>query len=104
MKMTAESKSSLRRLISSTICAWIVTSRAVVGSSAMRIDGLQDSAIAIIARCRIPPENSWGKLSTRVSGFGMPTCRRISTVRARAVRLSTFSCAWIASTICSPIR
>ena len=60
IKITAELKSSLSRLISSTICAWIVTSSAVVGSSAIRIDGLQDSAIAIIARCRMPPENWCG--------------------------------------------
>ena len=33
---------------------------AVVGSSAIRTDGLQDSASAIITRCRIPPENSNG--------------------------------------------
>ena len=42
-------------LISSRICAWIVTSRAVVGSSAMISFGLQLSAIAIITRCRMPP-------------------------------------------------
>ena len=44
----------------SRICAWIVTSRAVVGSSAMRILGSHASAIAIIARCRMPPENWCG--------------------------------------------
>jgi hypothetical protein len=45
-------------VINSTICAWIVTSRAVVGSSAM-INGSGEgaSAIAIITRWRIPPEN-----------------------------------------------
>ena len=43
--------------MSSRICAWIVTSSAVVGSSAIRSDGLQERAIAIITRCRIPPEN-----------------------------------------------
>ena len=42
------------------ICAWIVTSRAVVGSSAIRTDASRESAIAIIARWRMPPENSWG--------------------------------------------
>ncbi len=40
------------------ICAWIVTSRAVVGSSAIRMRGSSASAIAIIVRWRIPPENS----------------------------------------------
>ena len=37
--------------------AWIVTSRAVVGSSAIRTLGSQESAIAIITRWRIPPES-----------------------------------------------
>ena len=40
------------------ICAWMVTSSAVVGSSAMSSFGSQLSAIAIITRCRSPPE-SW---------------------------------------------
>ena len=44
----------------SRICAWIVTSSAVVGSSAIRSDGLHDSAMAIMTRWRMPPENSSG--------------------------------------------
>ena len=43
--------------MSSRICAWIVTSRAVVGSSAISSRGSQASAIAIITRWRMPPEN-----------------------------------------------
>ena len=39
------------------ICACVVTSIAVVGSSAISSRGLQDSAMAIIARCRNPPDN-----------------------------------------------
>ena len=39
------------------ICACVVTSIAVVGSSAMSNRGLHDSAMAIIARCRRPPDN-----------------------------------------------
>ena len=39
----------------SRICAWVVTSSAVVGSSAIRMRGWQDSASAIIARWRSPP-------------------------------------------------
>jgi hypothetical protein len=35
----------------------MVTSSAVVGSSAISTFGLQASAIAIIARCRMPPES-----------------------------------------------
>ena len=55
-----------RRSLSSSarICAWIVTSRAVVGSSAISSKGLQASAIAIITRCRIPPD-SWCGYSPR---------------------------------------
>ena len=44
----------------SRIWAWTVTSSAVVGSSAMSSFGSHDSAMAIIARWRIPPENAWG--------------------------------------------
>ena len=40
------------------IWAWIVTSRAVVGSSASMSFGRHANAMAIITRCRIPPE-SW---------------------------------------------
>ena len=43
---------------SSMICRWIVTSSAVVGSSAISSLGSQASAIAIITRCCWPPE-SW---------------------------------------------
>ena len=42
---------------SSRICAWIVTSSAVVGSSAIRRSGSLASAMAIITRCRWPPES-----------------------------------------------
>ena len=42
------------------ICAWTMTSRAVVGSSPMTIAGSQASAMAIIARWRIPPDSSCG--------------------------------------------
>jgi hypothetical protein len=43
---------------SASICAWIVTSSAVVGSSAISRRGLQAIAIATITRCAMPPE-SW---------------------------------------------
>ena len=42
---------------SSSTCAWIVTSSAVVGSSAMTSGGRQASAIAIRTRCRMPPDS-----------------------------------------------
>ena len=60
MTMTALLKSFCRSRIRSRICACTVTSSAVVGSSAMSSCGSQDIAIAIITRCRMPPENWWG--------------------------------------------
>ena len=58
MKITAIRISSCSRRMSARICAWIVTSSAVVGSSAISRLGRHDSAIAIITRWRMPPE-SW---------------------------------------------
>ena len=49
--------SAWRSSISSRICACMVTSSAVVGSSAMSNFGLQISAMAIITRWRMPPES-----------------------------------------------
>ncbi len=67
----------LRRSCSSTsscmICACTVTSSAVVGSSASSTFGSLASAIAIMARCRMPPENSCGYCRARAFGFGIPT-------------------------------
>ena len=59
-KMTPLSLSWLSWLISRRIWAWMVTSSAVVGSSAISTLGDSESAIAIMARWRIPPENSCG--------------------------------------------
>ena len=64
----------------------MVTSRAVVGSSAMSSFGLQDSAMAIMTRCRMPPESWCGYSFTRRSGFGMCTSFSISTVLSMASR------------------
>ena len=60
ISMIAAPISLLSSTMSLRICAWIVTSSAVVGSSAISSRGLQDSAIAIIARWRMPPENWCG--------------------------------------------
>ncbi len=90
--------------MTSRIWACTVTSRAVVGSSAMSRSGSSTSAIAIIARCRMPPENSCGYWRARCSGAGMPTRRSASTARSRASRLLTLRCARIASAIWSPTR
>src|SRR6266545_3962258 len=60
IKIIERFSSLRRRSRRSRICAWIITSSAVTGSSAITSFGLHASAIAIITRCRMPPENSWG--------------------------------------------
>ena len=60
MTMTAASCSRESFLSRRRICAWMVTSSAVVGSSASSILGLQLSAMAIMTRCRMPPLNWCG--------------------------------------------
>ena len=51
---------SLSAPSTSMICAWIVTSSAVVGSSAIRTSGRWRSPSRSSPRCRMPPENSCG--------------------------------------------
>jgi hypothetical protein len=51
--------------------------------------GSLTSDIAIIARCRMPPENWCGKSSTRLRACGMPTRSSISMARFRASPLET---------------
>ena len=53
----SQAEALLQDASSSMICAWMVTSRAVVGSSAMSSSGSHESAMAIITRWRIPPES-----------------------------------------------
>ena len=57
IRITAAPNSRCSSTISSRICAWMVTSSAVVGSSAISTLGLQASAMAIIARWRMPPDS-----------------------------------------------
>ncbi|TMF93225.1 MAG: hypothetical protein E6I05_07150 [Chloroflexi bacterium] len=57
IRITAARSSRLMSRSSSMIDAWTVTSSAVVGSSAMSSEGSLETPIAIIARCRMPPEN-----------------------------------------------
>ena len=82
----------------------MVTSRAVVGSSHKMISGSQDSAIAIITRCRMPPENSCGYARNRRSGSGMPTRRISSSARSAARRRLSPRCTCGPSAICQPTR
>ena len=86
------------------ICAWIVTSRAVVGSSAMMRSGPLSSAIAIATRWRMPPENWWGYAASRSSGEEIPTFTSVARARSRADAALTSWCARIASTIWVSMR
>ena len=66
------------------ICAWMVTSSAVVGLVGDQQVGSLAIAMAITARCRMPPENSCGYWVARSSGMGIETRRSSSTARSRA--------------------
>ena len=87
----------------SRTCAWIVTSRAVVGSSAMMSFGLQANAMAMIILWRMPPENSWGYWFNRFSGDGIPTWRMSSMARVLASASLTLLWFLMTSVICFPI-
>ena len=90
---------------SSRICAWMVTSNAVVGSSAMSTSGRQAKAMAIITRWRMPPESSCGYSSSRRSGAGMPTCSsRPRARRAASAAERPLWCKANTSVICRPMR
>ena len=52
----ATPRSTTIRSSSASTCAWVVTSSAVVGSSAITTAGPFASAIAISTRWRMPPE------------------------------------------------
>ena len=60
IRITAAPVRAFSSMRSFRICAWMVTSSAVVGSSAIRRRGSQASAIAIITLWRMPPENWCG--------------------------------------------
>ena len=70
----------------------MVTSSAVVGSSAISTLGLQASAMAIMTRCRIPPENWCGKSPSRLAAAGIPTRSSSSAARRRAALLPMPRC------------
>ena len=60
IRMVAMLRARASSLTSSMIAAWVVTSRPVVGSSAISSEGLQASDSAIITRWHCPPESSNG--------------------------------------------
>ena len=91
-----------RTRISSRICAWVVTSSAVVGSSAISTSGSSASAMAIITRWRCPPERRNGYCSAMTGGSGRPTSPRSARILAWRFALSVQPWATSTSSICAP--
>ncbi len=91
-----------RRRRSSRIAACTVTSRAEVGSSAIRTLGFRAVAMAIMTLCAIPPDRWKGYRPTTSSGSGSPICARMSRLRLRASCLDTGRWAVMISSTCSP--
>ena len=92
MNRTAKPSRSRSAVSSSRISRWVTTSSAVVGSSRITTWGSSARAIAIMTRCRIPPDSSCGKLLSRSAV--MPTMASSSAARARraaASRLATWA-------------
>ncbi len=100
IRMIDVPNSSRRLRIRSRIWAWMVTSRAVVGSSAMSRSGSQASAIAIMTRWAMPPDSSCGNDLSRRSGSGMPTIRSSSRARPWAASVAILRCSSRTSLIC----
>jgi hypothetical protein len=82
--------------------ACTVTSSAVVGSSATSSRGWQATAIAIITRCRMPPESWCGYSLSRREGSGMPTSSSSSVARRSAVLPRIAWCRRSTSRSCRP--
>ena len=80
----------------SRIWAWMVTSRAVVGSSSSSSLGRDTMAAAIMARCSMPPESSWGYFRYTASGSGSSAAARAAS--ARSVRASRSRSVWMRRT------
>ncbi len=94
---------ALRR--SSRICAWMVTSSAVVGSSAMRSFGSHASAIAIITRWRMPArELVRVGVDVRLGRRDADEAEQLDRARSRASRRDFFWCRRMASMICAAHR
>ncbi len=84
------------------ITRWIVTSSAVVGSSAMIRSGSRATQIAISTRCFIPPDNSCGYIcATRVSS---PTWRSSRGTISRTWLRRCGACSMITSANWSRMR
>ena len=86
MRMIDMRMRSRSAMISSTICAWIVTSRLDVGSSAISSRGLRARAIAMTTRCRMPPLSSCGYWRATFAASAIPTSDNMRTVSAAVSR------------------
>ena len=95
--------SSRNRATRARICCWIVTSSAVVGSSAISTEGRGASAAAISTRWRMPPDSWCGYSLASDSGEGSPTSPSTCRVRARA-SVADQPCAVRPSATWAPIR
>ena len=82
----------------------MVTSSAVVGSSAISSAGSLASAMAIITRWRWPPESWCGNASSRCSASAKPAWFSTSMTRARNWLAGMRRCSVIASATCRPMR
>ncbi len=102
MKMVEVSCASRSSCINSRMVFCTVTSSAVVGSSAIRIIGWHESAMAIITRCFCPPESWCGYLLMSNSGLGRCTLSKSSMVRFLASMLLIFWCSSIVSMTWAP--
>ena len=84
MKSTEVSNSSRRAATRSSTSASTVASSAVVGSSRMSSEGSAASAMAMTARCAIPPESWCGYRSITRPGSEICTLRSMASERSRA--------------------
>ena len=91
MKIRARPRSRWISRSSFRYWAWMVTSRLVVGSSAMSSPGSQEMAMAPTIRCRIPPDIWCGYSFRRWVTAGILTDRSSDPARSRALRRETFS-------------
>ena len=94
---------SSRSATRDTICACTVTSRAVVGSSAISTRGSPARAMAMVTRWRMPPENSCGYCRMRRTGSAIPTRISSSMARSRACTAPMPKCCRSTSVICRPM-
>ncbi len=100
----ASPRRAFSRASNSRICAWIVTSSAVVGSSAISSAGSHASAIAIITRCRCPPDSWCGNACNRPAASANPASASAAITRACSAAPRNGVCSAIASATCRPTR